>query len=211
MAGPDAAVSSERDAPSTADRILDAAEALFAERGLAGTAVRDIAARTGLNAASLYNHFPGKEALYAAVLERGIRPMLDALAEFVEEGDPDLRGQKRIERMMESLAARPCLPRLIQYEVLTGGTRLSPLLREWIRPLLARAQQLVEGSEAARRWKAEEIPLLVLAIYHVVIGYFTVAPLYEDLNGEDLLLEQARARQTRFLQHFMEALFPERS
>jgi AcrR family transcriptional regulator len=47
-----------RDVPNTADRILDAAEALFAERGLAGTAVRDIAARTGLNPASLYNHFP---------------------------------------------------------------------------------------------------------------------------------------------------------
>ena len=76
---------------------------------------------------------------------------------------------------------------------------------------MARAQQLVEKSHAASRWDAEEIPLLVLAIYHVVIGYFTVAPLYEDLNGEDLLLEEARARQTRFLQHFMEALFPEQS
>ena len=57
--------------PITRDRILDTAEALFAERGFAGTAVRDIAAAVGLTAASLYNHFAGKEALYAAVLERG--------------------------------------------------------------------------------------------------------------------------------------------
>src|SRR5262245_43230067 len=63
-------------APQTRERILDVAEALFAERGFAGTSVRDIAASAGLTAASLYNHFDGKEALYDAVLERGIRPLV---------------------------------------------------------------------------------------------------------------------------------------
>ena len=60
---------------ATADRILDAAECLFAEHGFAGTAVRDIAARVSLNPASLYNHFPGKQDLYAAVLDRGLPPV----------------------------------------------------------------------------------------------------------------------------------------
>ena len=40
--------SSAPDPESTRERILDVAEALFAERGLAGTAVRDIARRAGL-------------------------------------------------------------------------------------------------------------------------------------------------------------------
>ena len=57
---------------STRERILDVAEALFAERGLAGTAVRDIAREAGLTAPSLYNHFDGKHALYEAVLVRGV-------------------------------------------------------------------------------------------------------------------------------------------
>ncbi len=43
--------------PVTRDRILDVAEALFAERGFAGTSVREIAAKADLTAASLYNHF----------------------------------------------------------------------------------------------------------------------------------------------------------
>ena len=47
----------------TRDRILDAAEELFAERGLAGTAVRDISNQVGLTPASLYNHFSGKQSL----------------------------------------------------------------------------------------------------------------------------------------------------
>ena len=73
---------SEADVPpsgSTRDRILDAAEALFADRGYAGAAMRDLAARVDLNPASLYNHFPSKRALYEAVLERGLRPMSELL------------------------------------------------------------------------------------------------------------------------------------
>src|SRR5690606_15695429 len=61
----------------TAARILDAAEALFAERGYAGTTLRDVADAVGLRIPSLYNHFPSKDALYAAVLERGFGPVLD--------------------------------------------------------------------------------------------------------------------------------------
>ena len=196
-----------RKGAQTAERILDAAEALFAEHGFAGTTLREIAAVVGLRNPSLYNHFPSKEVLYAAVLERGLSPLLEALAGFAQDEDSDSRGALQVERLMELLSQRPNLPRLIQYEALAGGEHLSPLLRKWIRPLLAQAQGLIEDSPAASRWEPEEIPLLVLAMYHVVIGYFTVAPLYKDLNDEDLMTEAARAKQTRFLQSFVEVLF----
>jgi len=72
----------------TAERILDAAEALFAERGYAGTSLRDVAARVELRIPSIYNHFPSKDALYAAVLARGIGPVLELLAEFARREVP---------------------------------------------------------------------------------------------------------------------------
>ena len=65
----------------TRERILDAAEALFAERGFEGASLREVAARVGLRNPSLYNHFDSKESLYAAVLERDIGPVLRLLAE----------------------------------------------------------------------------------------------------------------------------------
>src|SRR5512139_3551664 len=52
------------------DRILDAAERLFAERGFEGASVRDLAAAAGVNLAAINYHFGGKEALYRAVGER---------------------------------------------------------------------------------------------------------------------------------------------
>ena len=47
-----------RKGQKTAERILDAAENLFADRGYAGTTMRDVSAAVGLRTPSLYNHFP---------------------------------------------------------------------------------------------------------------------------------------------------------
>jgi AcrR family transcriptional regulator len=49
------------------ERILDAALDLFAERGLTGTTVRDIATRAKVNVAAISYHFGGKDELYRAV------------------------------------------------------------------------------------------------------------------------------------------------
>jgi AcrR family transcriptional regulator len=196
----------------TAERILDAAEALFAERGYAGATLRDVASRVGIRTPSLYNHFPNKESLYAAVLERGIRPVLDVLAEVVEardRGDRDVR--QVVARTMTLVGRRPDLPRLIQHETLSGGRHLTPMLREWIERTFARAYQMVETSSAAGRWEPDQLPLLVLAMYHVFVGYFAIAPVYRDLGGEDLLSEQSLDRQTRFFGDLVAALFEEES
>jgi hypothetical protein len=47
-------------------------------------------------------------------------------------------------------------------------------------------------------------------MYHVVLGFFSMAPLYKDLNGTDLLASEALARQTRFLIQLSERLFTPR-
>ena len=67
----------------TREVILDAAEVMFAEHGVDGVAVRDLARELELTPSSLYNHFAGKQALYEAVLERGLHPFAELFA------DPD--------------------------------------------------------------------------------------------------------------------------
>jgi AcrR family transcriptional regulator len=196
----------------TAERILDAAEALFAERGYAGATLRDVATAVGVRTPSLYNHFPNKESLYAAVLERGIRPVLDVLTEVVEARDRSDRDVRQVvERTMTLVGRRPEIPRLIQHETLSGGQHLTPMLREWIQRTFARAYEMVEASSAASRWESDQFRLLVLAMYHVFVGYFSIAPVYRDLNGEDLLTQPALDRQTRFFGDLVAALFEEES
>jgi AcrR family transcriptional regulator len=56
------------EASNTKQKILDAAIALFAKRGFHEASMRDIAARVGVEAASLYAHFESKDAILRAIL-----------------------------------------------------------------------------------------------------------------------------------------------
>jgi TetR/AcrR family transcriptional regulator len=189
----------------TRDRILDVAEALFAERGFAGTSVRDIAAAAGLTAASLYNHFEGKEALYDAVLERGIRPLV--LLMQTRAGGRDPVGENApllVGEVMDHMRRHPHLPRLIQHEALTGGVHVVRLAREWVRPLLEYGS--AEMKRGPSPWEADEIPLVIAAWIHLVVGHFTMAPLFREIFDEDPLGPHALEGQTRFLQKLARVL-----
>lgn len=69
----------------TVERILDAAEACFAERGYAGTSITEVCTRSGLPVGSVYHHFGNKEGLLVAVVDRGgdaiARDLADAESE----------------------------------------------------------------------------------------------------------------------------------
>ncbi len=59
------------DARANRLRVLEAARAVFAERGLAAE-IKDIADRAGVGVGTVYRGFPGKESLLAAVVEEGV-------------------------------------------------------------------------------------------------------------------------------------------
>jgi len=69
----------------TRDRIMKAAERLFAERGYDGTSIRAIVARARVNQAAINYHFDGKDGLYREVLRTAFRGLTeDQLAHAAE-------------------------------------------------------------------------------------------------------------------------------
>ena len=54
---------------ATRAHVLEVATRLFAEHGYDGTSIETVQASAGVSRGSLYHHFPGKEALFFAVLE----------------------------------------------------------------------------------------------------------------------------------------------
>src|SRR5438477_11014004 len=62
----------------TTERIMDAAERLFADHGFEGTSIRDIVDAAKVNLAAVHYHFRSKEALLEAVLTRRISLVNDA-------------------------------------------------------------------------------------------------------------------------------------
>ena len=66
------------------EQLLDVGRALFAEKGFEGTSVEDIAARADVSKPVVYEHFGGKEGLYAVVVDRELKMLLDVLSEALD-------------------------------------------------------------------------------------------------------------------------------
>ncbi len=64
--------------PPTRDRILDAAEEMFARHGFAGTSMRQLTAAAGVNLAAVNYHFGSKDNLIAEVFQRRLDNMSQA-------------------------------------------------------------------------------------------------------------------------------------
>jgi AcrR family transcriptional regulator len=87
---------SQQRARATVDAILQAARSVFAERGYAGATTNHIANAAGVSVGSLYQYFPRKEAIAAAMLEDAVfkagavlrERMLDCMHTPLEQGIP---------------------------------------------------------------------------------------------------------------------------
>jgi AcrR family transcriptional regulator len=103
--------------PKTKERLLDAAELLFAREGYHRTSLRALTAEAGVNLAAVNYHFGGKEALLGAVFDRRLKPLnvtrmkqLRAVTERADEvGEPAVEEVLRafIEPIVEYRSSGP--------------------------------------------------------------------------------------------------------
>lgn len=61
------------------EQLIDVARALFADRGFEGTTIEEIAANAHVSKPVVYEHFGGKEGVYAVVVDREVRTLLEAI------------------------------------------------------------------------------------------------------------------------------------
>ena len=130
-----------RDADKTRLNILEAAEAEFAAKGLAGARVDVVAEEAGANKRMIYYYFGSKEDLYLAVLERVYTDMRVAEAELALEAMAPLAAITCLtEFKFDYPAQHPHLIPLLNSENMLGGEylRRSLRLREMQISLIAR-------------------------------------------------------------------------
>jgi len=68
-------------------QLLDIGRRLFAERGFEGTSIEEVAAQAGVSKPVVYEHFGGKEGLYAVVVDREVSQLLSMTTGLLLEGD----------------------------------------------------------------------------------------------------------------------------
>ncbi len=127
-------------------RILQAAEALFAERGFSGATMAAIAARAGLPKANLHYYFGTKQALYRAVIDNIMALWLQAFGEITVESDPAEALSAYIRAKVAYSRDRPLASRIFAGEIIRGA----PIVEDFLKTELR--QWVEQKSAVLRRW-----------------------------------------------------------
>jgi AcrR family transcriptional regulator len=131
-------------ADAAADRILTAAEQLFAERGPTGVGMAAIAELAGCSRATLYRYFRNRRELQIAFAHREAARIVDAVeAQVADAADPTEKATQTLVRVLAEVRARPTLAAWITPE---SSAELVAVLRD--SPLIeATAAQFTTGSD----------------------------------------------------------------
>jgi AcrR family transcriptional regulator len=192
--------------PTTAERILDAAEQLFAEKGYSAASLGEVADRVGIRSPSLYNHFRNKEALYEAVLERLLKDFSAPLDELGKAPVTYDRVFQWLETIVRQHHANPNLARLLQHAALSGGPHTNEMIDRLFRPMF-QPDARIEGDAISLFEDSGLQPWAVMAFNNLVMSYVTMAPMYRDLLGQDPFSESALENQLNLIKTLLRAVF----
>lgn len=147
--------------------LLDAAEAVFLERGFTGASMQDIARRSEVALGTLYKAFTGKEELFVQVLERRMGRFVEGLRQITGTGPPLVRLERLVRGTVDYFAAEAAVFRL--YLAATQGfpwqirSRLGDTAAERYHELIRDVAALCrQALPPARRRAAHTVALLLV-------------------------------------------------
>jgi AcrR family transcriptional regulator len=182
-------------AQRTRAAIIDAGCRLFLRQGYAATSMRQIADEVGLALGAAYNHFPGKEDIFIAIVEER-HPFLEILpAMQAAQGDTiDVLVRDAATRMLQILEQRQDVFNLMFIELVEfKGKHIARLTKTFFPPLMTFAQRFAQA-----RGPLRPIPLLI--VVRSFLGLF-----FSYFMTETLMVSQLppEAREGAF-DHFVD-------
>ena len=133
------------------DRIVDAAAALFARRGLEQTSVQAVADAVGLSKAGLLHHFPSKDALRDAVVGQAAQLGQQALGAVLLLPLGARRDRRGVEVLVDIALAHPGLVALLLAPVGAGAPDLGDPALDGAADAALQVFGVDDGSDLERR------------------------------------------------------------
>lgn len=191
----------QRDSEATRRALLAAAVAEFAQKGLAGARVDEIARRAGVNKQLVYHHFGNKDDLYQAALEL-VYTEIREHERALQLGDlPPLAAMERlIGFSFDYLARHPEFVALINDENQQGARHVqrSGRLRQMHSPLIALVGETLEKGARDGVFRADMDPVNVyISIAALSYFYFSNGRTLSAIFGRKLGAPRAAAARRR--------------
>ena len=162
----------------TAEKILTAARAVFAENGYSGAHVDEIAARAGVNKATLYYQIGDKDTLYANVLHQVLGNTAQDIAGAVAKVDhPEGKLKVYINCIATNMDKNPEWPPIMMREIAADGAHLPRVVIEDIVSVLTILVGILEEGRKKGIF-AEVVPFLIhMMIVGTILFYKKSSPI----------------------------------
>lgn len=170
---------------STRERIVEAAERLFADKGFYGASIGVLATELNVAKASVMHHFKTKEALYDAVMERNAQALAEVVTEALEEAaDPTQRARRLIRAVIDWGQRRPEHPKLVLRNLL-DNTHAESTGRGHFGPVIGQILAAVKAAQHAGIFRPGPAILVLEMIMGAGSFHIVTRPAqYEILGGE---------------------------
>ncbi len=188
--------SREEMANGSAERILRAATALFAEHGFHGLTMRSLATAVDLNVATVSYHVGNKQELYRQVFRRLFLQENELVSSLVQNVDDDVVRDpaafrellcRLVDALVDMTLEHPEVPRLWVRRWLDEPVLLGEIEREFSLPLYRMVWGLLDRARQAGTIRAGEpdLGLFLISFTWMLYGYFTGRPLSRDAARTD--------------------------
>lgn len=186
-----------RRAEARPDEVLDAALALFVEKGFAATRVEDVARRAGLSKGTIYLYFPSKEALLEGLVRRAIVPIADSALVAIGNAEGDPRPViSMVLRMMALRISDPkvaAIPKLMLRELRSFPDLAAIYRREVLDRVLPTIEALIRRGMEGGYFRPVDPALTIRSLVGPVALHLALAEVFgivpEGGLGMDTLIE----------------------
>ncbi len=174
------------------DKILDAAEALFAKRGYAAIGLRELAEVVGLGKSSLFHHFRNKAQLYAAVTARIlVRIEARLVRSLAAGGDPLVRLERWLDDLVDLLADNPTYARVLLRSLFEDDDLPGDLPEEIeghraIADMMAAVGGLLREGMGAGLFRPLHVNHFLLTLVGIIVFPFASGEFGAEVLGKDL-------------------------
>jgi AcrR family transcriptional regulator len=191
----------------TRERILQAADELFGLVGFESATTREIVERSGVNKATLYYHFAGKEELLESLLDDYYDRLNRSLQAALLQGT-DLKARliNVIDDYMDFLAENRNFMLIVQREAASG--RFIERMADHLAPLLQTGEALLHDALPKTSNPTMESHHVLISFFGMIVSYFTYSDVIARLIQRDPLAGEELQKRKRHLRDMVDILVP---
>lgn len=183
----------------TYERIIEAAQAIFARDGFAGAKMQEIADRVGVQRPSLFYHFKNKEELFVAAHEHVFARIAPLYREtLVPDGDPFVQLDQLTRAVLQVMREQPDIASMLARTAVDRHPSAVTVVQTYIQPLIHQAVAFTRACQKRGVFAQDIDPFFfILNSWGAALMYFT---------ARDMLAPTAGAGEPRELGRFTNTL-----